>query len=63
MDELMQGVEAMQNHRMGKTITEHITPADGNVFADLGLKDAKKLKARAHLRLERERQTKKPGLD
>ncbi len=30
----------------------HVTPADGNLFADLGLKDAENLKLRAELMAE-----------
>lgn len=40
----------------------HVTPADGNVFADLGLKDAENLKLRAELMIEIHRYIEEHGL-
>ncbi len=40
----------------------HITPADGNLFADLGLKDAENLKLRAELMVEIRRYIETHGL-
>ena len=40
----------------------HVTPADGNVFADLGLKDAENLKLRAQLMIEIGRYIEEHGL-
>lgn len=37
---------------MKKKAVKHITPADGNIFADLKLKDAENLKLRAQLMVE-----------
>ena len=40
----------------------HITPADGNVFADLGLDDAENLRLRAQLMIEVKRFVEDSGL-
>lgn len=40
----------------------HVTRADGNVFADLGLKDAENLKLRAQLMIEIRRYIEEQGL-
>ncbi|CAN5906204.1 helix-turn-helix domain-containing protein [soil metagenome] len=40
----------------------HVTPADGNIFADLALKDAENLKLRAQLMIEIERYIEEHGL-
>ncbi|HEV2747273.1 MAG TPA: helix-turn-helix transcriptional regulator [Allosphingosinicella sp.] len=40
----------------------HITPADGNIFADLGLPDAEELQVKSRLALEIQRTVRELGL-